>query len=59
MLELSVGGAQPSYHGTTLWKPFFFLLVDSVLESIFGAADWLADWELSVEVLGAVALAAD
>ena len=48
-----------SYQGTTLWKPFFFLLVDSVLESIFGAADWLADWELSVVVLVAAVLAAD
>jgi len=29
------------------------------LEFIFGAADRLADWELSVVVLGAAVLAAD
>ena len=40
-----------------MWKPFFFLLVDSVFESVFGAVVWLADCELSVVVLGAACCA--
>ena len=32
------GGKQRDYQGTTFRKPFFFLLVDSVLGSLLGAA---------------------
>ena len=40
------GGKQQVYQGTTLRKPFFFLLVDSVFGSFLGAAVCESAWEL-------------
>ena len=40
------GGKQQIYQGTTLRKPFFFLLVDSVFGSFLEAAVCAPAWEL-------------
>src|SRR5271167_3147028 len=43
VLQLLAGGYTRGRYGISLCRPFFFLLLDSVLESSLLSADWLED----------------